>query len=651
METENTDLYKYSEKGIKKRNLNLWTIINSIDIEIPFKEKFYLYENSLNEKPVCECGSEVKFIDMIKGYREFCSKECMYNSDKIKEKKRKTNIEKWGVDNPSKSNVIKQKVKKTNNKKFGKDWATQNNNIKNKIKSTNIEKWGVDNPMKLDEIKEKKESTMLEKWGVRHAMQSDEIKKELKKYFINKLGVDNPMKLDEVKEKKESTMLEKWGVKHALQNKDLLDKLKMTNIENLGVEFPIQNLDIKNKIKETNIEKWGFDNPSKSEKVKEKIKSTILKKWGTLNLNSIEEINNKINKKNIDKFGKSHISKSENYRLENYKISKNINYINYMENGISLFHCDLGKDHKFQIHIDNYLKRTESNIPLCTQCYPIDDLRSIKEKEFIRFIENNYTGEVIKSYRDFLEIDIYLPNLKIGFEFDGLYWHSDKFKDKFYHINKTNYFLEKGIRIIHIWEDDWDFKKDIIKSQVLNLFNKSSKIWARKCHVKEIKDSKVVTKFLEENHIQGKVGSSLKLGLYYKEELVTLMTLDHYEGRNKMSKDDWNINRFCNKINHSVVGGASKLLKYFIKNYKVSKIISYADYDWSNGNLYKNLGFELKYKTEPDYKYIIEGKRVNKSRFRKSRLETDLSESNYMKMMNILKVWDCGKLKFEFINQ
>jgi hypothetical protein len=243
-----------------------------------------------------------------------------------------------------------------------------------------------------------------------------------------------------------------------------------------------------------------------------------------------------------------------------------------------------------------------------------------------------------------LEIDIYLPKINLGIEFNGLYYHSNKFKDKNYHLNKTKYFEERGIRIIHIWEDDWNYKKNIIMSQIKNWLNSTdNKIFARKCEVKEIKDSKIVSKFLNDNHIQGQVASSLKLGLYFKDELVSLMTFDHYEGRKKMLQNNWNINRFCNKLNYNIIGGASKLFKYFTKNYDVEKVISYSDKDWSLGELYKTLGFVKKSDSNPDYKYIIEGKRYHKSKFRKSK--TGISESE----LEIIKIYDCGKIKWEII--
>jgi hypothetical protein len=151
----------------------------------------------------------------------------------------------------------------------------------------------------------------------------------------------------------------------------------------------------------------------------------------------------------------------------------------------------------------------------------------------------------------------------------------------------------------------------------------------------------VCRSFLDENHIQGYANSNLKLGLYNDGELVAIMTFDHFEGRKKMNNNEWNLNRFCNKLNYSVIGGASKLFKYFVNNYDVNRIISYADLDWSRGNLYEKLGFKKISESNPDYKYLVNEKRVHKSNFKKSK--TSISEIN----LDIPKVWDCGKIKFE----
>jgi hypothetical protein len=301
------------------------------------------------------------------------------------------------------------------------------------------------------------------------------------------------------------------------------------------------------------------------------------------------------------------------------------------------------KNHKFEIDYDNFRGRIVNNIPLCTICYPISEHRSIKEKELLNYISSIYDKEIIESYRDKYEIDIYLPDLNIGFEFNGIFWHSDKWKSKDYHKLKSDHFKERGIKIFNIWESDWDFRNSIVKSQILNQLGKSNRIWARKCSVKEITDNKISKEFLDKNHIQGWVRSDLKIGLYYNDELVSIMLFDHYEGRKKMNKDEWNLSRFCNKLDYSVVGGASKILNYFIKSMNPKRIISYADKDWSQGNLYESIGFLLISEINPDYKYVVDGDMIHKSRFRKSL--TGVSESE----LNIPKVWNCGKLKFEKI--
>jgi hypothetical protein len=487
-----------------------------------------------------------------------------------------------------------------------------------KHKEVFLEKNGVENPFQLEEIKEKIKKTNLEKYGVENYTKTEEYLEKSKKTSLSNWNVDNPSKSDIIKNKKINTLLKNWGVENPLQSEEIREKIKNTNIERFGYEHPLQSEEIREKIKNTNLEKYGYEFHTMTEEWKLKIESINLEKYG------------------------SHPSKNEFFRKENYKISNDNNYMRYIYNNISLFRCDCGKNHEFEISTDNYFSRKKYNLPLCTVCNPIGDPQSIKEKELFEFIKLFYNSRIVQSYRDGLEIDIYLPELNLGFEFNGLYYHSDRYKDKWYHLNKTKYFKERGIRIIHIWEDDWDLRKDIIKSQIRNWIGLTeNRIFARKCQVREIKDSKIVTKFLNKNHIQGKVNSNLKLGLYYKEELVSLMTFDNYEGRNKMSESEWNINRYCNKLNLNVVGGASKLFKYFINNYKTKRVISYTDRDWSLGDLYEKLGFKRINESNPDYKYIFEGRRVHKSRFRKSLIR--ISESK----LNIPKIWDCGKIKYE----
>jgi hypothetical protein len=467
---------------------------------------------------------------------------------------------------------------------------------------------------------------------------------KIKESNLVKYGVTSVAKLESSKEKSKTTNLKKRGVEFHTQSKEVKDKIRKTNLKNLGVENPMQSENIKNKQRESIVEIYGVDNISKLDYIKNKKKETTFLNFGVDSPLKSDEIKNKVKNTNLKNFGNEYFTKNEIYRKENYDIANDHFYLKYIKDGISLFNCDYGLEHTFEIHKDVYNKRKLYNVGLCTFCNPISDNRSIKEKELFNFISNLYKGEIVNNYRDGkMEIDIYLPSLNLGFEFNGLYWHSNIYKEKYFHYNKSSYFSKRGIRIIHIWEDQWDFKRDIVCSQISNLLNFNNRIFARKCHVREIENISC-KEFLEKSHIQGNVNSIIKLGLYREnDELVSVMTFDHFEGRNKMNDNEWNINRFCNKLGYNVIGGASKLLTYFTKNYDVRRIISYADKDWSLGNLYNKLEFSLIIESEPDYKYILDNKRVHKSRFRKSR--TNISESNLL----IPKIWDCGKLKFEKI--
>jgi hypothetical protein len=429
--------------------------------------------------------------------------------------------------------------------------------------------------------------------------------------------------------------LDKWGVENVFQLEDVKEKSKRTNLEKRGVEYISQSDEVKNKIKKS-LSKLDKD------LINKKRIETVNKKWGVDNISQSDEIKNKKVEKYILNWGESHNKRSELFRIDNFKISNHPDYLKYLNDGISIFRCQKG--HQFEINVDNFIRRTQYDTTLCTICNPIGKGQSGKEIQLFDFIKSKYGGDIVQNYKiNRWELDIYLPDLNIGFEFNGVYWHSNKFKDVKSHLKKTEFFGDRGIRIIHIWEDDWSHKGDIIKSQISNLLNLNRRIWARKCIVKEISDRETVEEFLNRNHIQGWVNSNIKIGLYYEGDLVSLMTFDRFEGRKRMGDGEWNLNRFCNKLGFVIVGGASKILKFFIKKYEPKRIISYADRDWSIGNLYNKLGFIEIYKTKPDYKYLIGGRRFHKSNFKKSK--TGVSESK----LEIPKVWDCGKIKFEIL--
>jgi hypothetical protein len=241
----------------------------------------------------------------------------------------------------------------------------------------------------------------------------------------------------------------------------------------------------------------------------------------------------------------------------------------------------------------------------------------------------------------------------IAIEFDGLYWHSEKKVKNDYHLNKTIECEKKGIQLIHVFEDEWLYKQDIVKSRLSNILGLTpSKIYGRKTEIREVtpKDSKV---FLDTNHIQGNVNSSIKLGLYYNDELVSLMTFGTLrKSMGGISKEgSYELFRFCNKLDTTVIGGADKLLKHFIKTYNPKEIISYADRRWSQGGLYEKLGFTHIHDSKPNYWYIIGTNREYRFKYRKDVLvkegfDPSKTEHQIMLERGINRIYDCGNKKY-----
>lgn len=281
---------------------------------------------------------------------------------------------------------------------------------------------------------------------------------------------------------------------------------------------------------------------------------------------------------------------------------------------------------------------------------------SINENKILEFIKENFPNAIANDRKILKgnELDIYIPEKKIAIEYDGLYWHCEIKKEKDYHLNKTLECEKQDIRLIHIFEDEWLYKSDIWKSMLNNMLGLTkNRIFARKCTLKEVttEDS---TSFLKENHIQGWCPSQIKLGLYYNNELVSLMTFGksrHFIGN---SKTEYELLRFCNKLNTIVIGGASKLFTFFIKTYNPKSIISYADRRWSFGKLYEKLGFKFEHFSKPNYYYIVGTHRKNRFNFRKSILQKkyncpeNISEREFCKQQKWYRIYDCGTMVYKW---
>lgn len=291
----------------------------------------------------------------------------------------------------------------------------------------------------------------------------------------------------------------------------------------------------------------------------------------------------------------------------------------------------------------------------CPHCEPHLIATSAMEQNIIRFIKENYDGWLIESDKVMINpkhLDIVLPDLGVAIEFNGGYYHGEDKVDSNYHLNKTKGVEEYDYKLIHITEEEWIHKRKIVESRLLNILGRSLKIWARKTSVKEIPFPK---DFLETNHIQGSgPPTSINYGLFIKEELIAVMTFNKPRFIKSIDKEivvDYELVRYCCKLKHTVVGGASKLLSTFRKNYPNKTIMSYSDKRWSIGSLYLTLGFMLDHTSLPGYRWYKGTHSLSRYDCQKSKLslllpkvyKEGMTEVEAMHLAGYYRVYDCGQ--------
>jgi hypothetical protein len=433
-------------------------------------------------------------------------------------------------------------------------------------------------------------------------------------------------------------------------NKEEMTKRVKSSIQKkYNVDYFPQHKDFIIKQKQTKLDKFGDENYNNSEKGKK----TKLEKYGNEDYNNF----NKYKKTCLEKYGDDNYSKSNDYKnkvIKNYKeLYSDIIFTDIKKETITILcpicnkNSELSKQLLYERHKRGYV--------ICTGCNPIGfSNRSGYENEICDFLSDlkvNYvTNKKIPNKNT--EIDIFLPDFNIGIEINGVYWHNELYKPMNYHLQKTIDCNGVNISLIHIFEDEWLYKKDIVKSILMGKIGVTlNKIHARKCEIREI-TSKTSKVFLENNHIQGNVNSKVKLGLYYDDILVSVMTFS--KGRILMGGKDfeWELNRFCNLLNHNVMGGASKLLNFFIKTYLPNIIVSYSDIRIFDGGMYNKLGFNKISQSKPNYWYVVKDIRRHRFGYRKSILvkegfDKSLTERQIMFNRKIYRIYDCGNIRWE----
>lgn len=330
------------------------------------------------------------------------------------------------------------------------------------------------------------------------------------------------------------------------------------------------------------------------------------------------------------------------------------------ENKYSMSEISLGSGRviKFNCAEGHYFENVACSInrdsPTCPQCST-----STGEKSLTNYIENIVGKDRVKcNKRDIIaprELDIYIPELSIAIEYNGLYWHTEeKDKDKNYHYNKWKMCQDKGIQLITIWEDDWinKTKRKVIKSIIESELGVSTKakVSAQDCELREI-DVDAARDFCDTYHLQGFTSGTFYLGLFHKDKLVALSVWRKYG-------TTLYLDRYCTSIHIIVTNGLEEMLKLAQTKaqsvYNCTQIVTFSDNCTSTGVEYKDLGLVKDKNVQPDYFHLVKGARANKSNYRKKRFKNDpdlkfkegLSESELAKLNKIHKIWDCGKVRW-----
>ncbi len=405
------------------------------------------------------------------------------------------------------------------------NWQNKSEEMKNEIvkkrKATNFEKYGDENYCNIQQAKE----TYFKKSNDEKQL----IREKFKQTCLEKYGVDNPYKDTE--------------------------RMKKAYQEKLGVDNPGQSVIVKEKIKQTFLKNYGVDHPFKLKRISDKCKNNYDGKyWNQIQYDDFT-YNILIDKNAMISFLKSFEFKDRTY-------STLLQHVNC--SFITLNRAIL----KFEL----------SNL--------INHYRSYFEQDVYNYVKsiceyNIVTGD--KSTLNGQELDIYIPELKLAIECNGTYWHSSICKDKNYHYNKSRLCEEKGIRLIHIWEYEWENERQrsILENIILSACgNIQNKIYARNCKI-EIRESKLMKQFFEENNIQGFRGGKFAICLLYNNEVVMSYIMGKaFFGKGKY---EWEVIRGATKLGCTIIGGASKIWKYFKDNYNPRSCVYYVDYNYFNG--------------------------------------------------------------------
>ncbi len=492
-------------------------------------------------------------------------------------------------------------------------------------KATNLQKYGVDNPAKATSVLLKRVETCLSRYGVHHVLQNKEVRQKAAETNLKKYGNEHACRSHEIQQKIKRKW-EKYEGGHPWADPTVRLTREDTLLARYGVKHPILYEPIRAQIEQTCFSVFGNINAAKSDIIKEKISAT----------NLTPAVQLKTKQTNLSRYGVEHSNQQQ-----------------IKEQMVFLLDAEWMKDSVCRLGYVGVASLLQVSIDTVRKYASIHNISSPSKSAFelavVDFIARNYSGEIKVNQRmlDNKEVDIFIPDLNLAIECNGSYWHSElNGRSREYHLTKTKNANKLGIHLVHIWEHDWADKQHIIRSRLKSFLKKNVTIPARKCKIIVV-DPEQSTTFLTDNHIQGNCSASIRIGLSYNNEIVSLMT---FSKSRFTTNAEFELLRFANMLDHTVVGAASRLFLHFIKTYSPRSVISYSDKAFNKGTVYKTLGFAKSHESTPAYQYTRDYKLFeNRIKYQKHKLKNilsnfddALSEWDNMKLNGYDRIWDCG---------
>lgn len=484
---------------------------------------------------------------------------------------------------------------------------------------------------------------------------------------------------------KRRTVQSKYGVENVSQLDTVRKKISDANSSDA----------VQAKRRQTSLLNWGVDNPAKNKVVKAKMsevmsseeyldnrRQTCLERYGAESPMQNDDVKAKQHQTNIDRYGMAgHPHTREDFMKMMVDSSKVDEYLSFREDPATYIDSHYAEPPTISM-LEEDLGVTDTpiyNILISHNCSDmISHSHSNMEEEVVQYLKSILPPTtILRNDRTVIkpqELDIYLPDYRIGIECNPASTHNSSKSDPWgappksykYHQTKSLLAQKNGVFLFHIFGYEWVNRRDIIQSMLMNLFHENVyRIGARETEVKVLSTS-TCKKFLEENHRQGYTAFNLGLGLVVKgtDRIVSVMTFSHTRPtmgrRDSDDEGSWELSRFCSASGTNVCGGASKLFKYFLKTVNPSKVISFSDIAHTRGGLYETLGFTQVSVSSPSYvwsdiydaKYFHRvscQKRHLRKLFNDDTIDIDhMTEREIMESRGFVRVYDCGVIRWEY---